>query len=615
MKLRFPPLNGGSVTGLNDAGVETFEGDFATSIIRECAQNSLDAAASSNEPVILSIQRYVLMEDSLPFKSELRYAFEACLHYWLGHDKAIRFFNRAIEILDKPHLDVLRVSDYGTKGVGGSDHDKNGAWFGLVKSRGVSNKNSPGSQGAFGIGKDAPLAGSPLRTVLYSTKTEDGKHAFQGVVRLVTHETEDEKETQGTGFIGDFDPNRMIHKALRNISEIPAQFHRQESGLDLWILGYKNLQKDWEKPFVYSALANFWPGIFDEKVVFRIGHMEINRSNLAALMETERVTSSLVQDAYPYFQSLIDSATVFASKKDVTTAGQCRLRLLVGKQGLPKKICLVRKTGMVIDYYTPRVGLIPFSGLFSCDDLAGNEILKFLEPPRHDKFDSKRAETTPQKRILDDIKQWIREELLKLLPKVGTTDINETNVPRDLLDIEAGDPPEPGNKSEEEDITGVAGKASDPAPMTPPIRAAVHARPTTSKAGPGGAGRNQGTGGTASGPGPESGGNKGGTGGGEPTEVKISTRFFRPSGGNEVTAVFRTDSPFKGYVRILLIGEDGATHPIQIEGCFDSKGRKATFSGSEIINVTIRPGQTETYRLKIREKVQSGLTAEGFVRP
>lgn len=615
MKLRFPPLNGGSVTGLNDAGVETFEGDFATSIVRECAQNSLDAAASSNEPVILSIQRYVLMEDSLPFKSELRYAFEACLHYWLGHDKAIRFFNRAIEILDKPHLDVLRVSDYGTKGVGGSDHDKNGAWFGLVKSRGVSNKNSPGSQGAFGIGKDAPLAGSPLRTVLYSTKTEDGKHAFQGVVRLVTHETEDEKETQGTGFIGDFDPNRMIHKALRNLSEIPAQFHRQESGLDLWILGYKNLQKDWEKPFVYSALANFWPGIFDEKVVFRIGHMEINRSNLAALMETERVTSSLVQDAYPYFQSLIDSATVFASKKDVPTAGQCRLRLLVGKQGLPKKICLVRKTGMVIDYYTPRVGLIPFSGLFSCDDLAGNEILKFLEPPRHDKFDSKRAETTPQKRILDDIKQWIREELLKLLPKVGTTDINETNVPRDLLDIEAGDPPEPGNKSEEEDITGVAGKASDPAPVTPPIRAAVHARPNTSKAGPGGAGRNHGTGGTASGPGPESGGNKGGTGGGEPTKVKISTRFFRPSGGNEVTAVFRTDSPFKGYVRILLIGEDGATHPIQIEGCFDSKGRKATFSGSEIINVTIRPGQTETYRLNIREKVQGGLTAEGFVRP
>ena len=151
--------------------------------------------------------------------------------------------------------------------------------------------------------------------------------------------------------------------------------------------------------------------------------------------------------------------------------------------------------------------------------------------------------------------------------------------------------------------------------MTPPIRAAVHARPTTSKAGPGGAGRNNGTGGTASGPGPESGGNKGGTGGGEPTEVKISTRFFRPSGGNEVTAVFRADSPFKGYVRILLIGEDGATHPIQIEGCFDSKGRKATFSGSEIINVTIRPGQTETYRLRIREKVQGGLTAEGFVKP
>ena len=612
MELRFPPLNGGSVTGLNDAGVETFEGNFATSIIRECAQNSLDAAASDEPPVVLTIQRFVFKDDALPFKPTLRNAFEACVRYWPGQDKALRFFKRALEILEKPHLDVLKVSDHGTRGVGGEDHDKNGAWFGLVKSRGVSNKNSPGSQGAFGIGKDAPLAGSPLRTVLYSTKTENGDHAFQGVVRLVTHEGGDGKETQGTGFIGDFDPAKMLHKALRDLRAIPTQFHRAEPGLDLWILGYKNLQRDWQKPFIWSALANFWPGIWDGKVVFKIGDLEINKGNLAALMEAERSVSVLVQDAYPYFQSLVDAAAVLASKKDVPTAGACRLRLLVGKQGLPKKICMVRKTGMVIDYYTPRVGLIPFSGLFSCDDPDGNEILKFLEPPRHDKFDPKRAETPEQKRILDDIKQWIREELVKLLPKAGSTDINETNVPRELLDIEPGEPPEPGKEPDEEDIIGVAGKVSDPVPVKPPVIVAVHARATTAS-GRGGSGRNRG-GGTTTGRGPGPGKTEGGTGGGDASDVRITSRFFRSSGaGKEVTAILRSDSPFQGDVRILLIGEDGRTQPIQIESCTDGKGRKKGFSGPEITSVKILPGQPETYRIQIREVIQGGLVAEGIL--
>jgi len=616
MDLRFPPLNGGSVTGLNDAGVETFEGDFATSIIRECAQNSLDAAAGHDTPVVLAIQRFVLMDKDLNFKPALKNAFDACIRYWPGQDKALRFFQRALEILEKPHLDVLKVSDHGTKGVGGSDQDKNGAWFGLVKSRGVSNKNSPGSQGAFGIGKDAPLAGSPLRTVLYSTQSDDGGHAFQGVVRLVSHEGEDGKETQGTGFIGDYDAGRMLHKAIRSAERIPSHFLRNEPGLDLWILGYKNLQKDWQKPFVWSALANFWPGIWDGKIVFKIGDLEIKRSNLAALMEAERGASPLVQEAYPYFQSLVDPAAVLIPKADVPTAGQCRLRLLVGKQSLPKKICLVRKTGMVIDFYTPRVGLIPFSGLFSCDDPAGNEVLKFLEPPRHDKFDPKRAETAEQKRILDDIKTWVREELVKLLPKVGSTDINETNVPRDLLDIEPGEPPEPEGQPEEEDFTGVAGSTSDPVPVTPPVRAAVQARPAASAAGPGGGGRNRGSGGTRTGPGPDTGGNQGGTGRGKPSDINISTRFFRPSGsGNEVTAVFRSDSPFKGDVRILLAGEDGATEPVRIDTCLDGKGHKVAFTGSDITNVRILPGQPETYRIRTRENVQGGLTAEVVVRP
>ncbi len=72
MKLQFPPLSGGTVSGLNDAGIETFEGDFAQNIVRECGQNSLDAAASADQPVELKISRLALSVEQLPFLSELQ---------------------------------------------------------------------------------------------------------------------------------------------------------------------------------------------------------------------------------------------------------------------------------------------------------------------------------------------------------------------------------------------------------------------------------------------------------------------------------------------------------------------------------------------------------------
>lgn len=60
MRLRFPPLAGGVIQGLNDAGVETFKGNDPHFVVRECAQNSLDAAASHEKPVRMEITVHTL---------------------------------------------------------------------------------------------------------------------------------------------------------------------------------------------------------------------------------------------------------------------------------------------------------------------------------------------------------------------------------------------------------------------------------------------------------------------------------------------------------------------------------------------------------------------------
>jgi hypothetical protein len=200
MEVRFPPLAGGTVSGLNDAGIETFEGDFAQNIMRECGQNSLDAGASHSAPVELKISRLALSAEELPFIPELKVVLRACRTYWRTNDKARKFFDTALHSIEGKSIDVLKISDAGTTGLDGDDHDREGRWFGLVKSRGVSNQKDVGSGGSFGIGKDAPLAGSAVRTVLYLTRTVSGEVAFQGVCRLVTHQNSDGEPSSTTGY-------------------------------------------------------------------------------------------------------------------------------------------------------------------------------------------------------------------------------------------------------------------------------------------------------------------------------------------------------------------------------------------------------------------------------
>ena len=121
MRLRFPPLAGGVIQGLNDAGIETFEGDYPHFVVRECAQNSLDAAASHEKPVRMEITVHTLPVSELPFFPDLRETLHACKSFWRAQPKPVEFFDRGIAMARQQKIYVLRVSDYGTTGVPGGD--------------------------------------------------------------------------------------------------------------------------------------------------------------------------------------------------------------------------------------------------------------------------------------------------------------------------------------------------------------------------------------------------------------------------------------------------------------------------------------------------------------
>lgn len=285
MNLRFPELRGGTVQGLNDAGVENFQGAIDVYLSRECGQNTGDAIRSGVKTARLEFHRLTMSADSIPGFAELRTTLDSCLEKWGKKPKEQEFFGQAISIAARSEIDVLRISDFGTTGLTGDDSDETGRWFALVKSQGVSNKEDTAG-GSFGIGKSSPFAASRFRTVFYGTRTEQGSVALQGVSRLVTHKNKEGKLTQGVGFIGNYDDQNgdPVFRAIRDEAAIPAPFRRSDPGTDIWIIGYRS-GSDWSDDLVRSIVTNFWPAIYNESIQFRVGQMAITKENLKELID------------------------------------------------------------------------------------------------------------------------------------------------------------------------------------------------------------------------------------------------------------------------------------------------------------------------------------------
>lgn len=300
IELKFPLLNGGEDEGLNDAGIETFEGDIGDYIARECGQNTSDA--SVNGKAELHFDLLDMPIEKLPCLNNLTEVFESCGDYWKDDKKAVQFFQKGLATLTNTTLPVLKVSDYGTTGLTGEDTGRTSKWFGLVRSKGACNKGE-GSGGSFGIGKYAPFAASALRTVYYYTKT-DANEAFQGISRLVTHCNDDGSETQATGYVGHyiFDESKHKYMSVRELSLIPSHFRRadNEIGTDIYIPVYRDID-NWKERLIISVLNNFWPAICLGNISFKVGEKLINKSNIDSCIEEYR--NSTDYSAYRYFRA------------------------------------------------------------------------------------------------------------------------------------------------------------------------------------------------------------------------------------------------------------------------------------------------------------------------
>ena len=402
---RFPSNDDGEDDHLNQPGIEDFRNTPIISLAREICQNSLDAKdPTQHAPVEVHFQLVDLPTEEFPEINEFREILLACKQYQPNSDKTQTFFNRAISIANSENISCLSISDFNTTGLKGVQGGKNTDWYKLTKAVGSSDKSS--SLGSFGIGKFAPYANSDLRTVFYSTLNINGERAYQGVSRLISHEWGGEV-TRGTGYFGARAKNDPILEA----TAIPLFARREKVGTSIIVGGFQKDPK-WELKIIRAVLESFFCAIQSESLVVRAGKNWIRKSNLAGWVQklatsTEDVfKGSLVPF---YYESIVSSEAKEFVVSDFCGKGRISLRLLSGRNH-PKRVAIVRGSGMKIFDKGHFQTAMKFAGVFNAEGTEVNDYLKAMEPQQHDKLVASRADDPIEaQKFLDQLYKWLND--------------------------------------------------------------------------------------------------------------------------------------------------------------------------------------------------------------
>lgn len=400
----FPENNGGENDGLNDAGIETYKGSPIISLAREVIQNALDAAEDLNSnPVIVEFSLEEFSNNEIPGINKYKNILNSCLKFGSEIEKTRLFFEKALNVVKNERIPVLRISDYNTTGLTGAENDGLNNWNNLIKGNGVSNKHI-GAGGSFGIGKQAPYACSNLRTVFYVTKDIEGIEAFQGNAKLITHKNKEGNKTQGTGFFGIKDGN----KPVIGFDKLPKKFLlRDKIGTDIYILGFIRTH-DWKINIIKSVLEHFLVAIHEEDLKVFVDNISINKNNLKSLLD-KYISDDSKYYADKYYKSMTSEKKEVFTKDNFKGLGSLKLYLISDKEA-PKRVAMVRDTGMKIFDKGHFITHKRFAGVFTAEGEKLNDFLRKMEPPSHDSWeptrhpDEKKAEKLRRK-----LYKWLNE--------------------------------------------------------------------------------------------------------------------------------------------------------------------------------------------------------------
>ncbi|WP_339502988.1 hypothetical protein [Pseudomonas silesiensis] len=426
-ELEFLKNEAGEEEGLSDAGIETFRDDPYASCAREAGQNSRDAGLNNGAPVRMTFDLILGDRDDLPFYESLAGALDCCRSQ--AHaEKEKEFFKNACAVISKATLPILRISDFNTKGLVGPPEKSGTVFHSLLKSSGVSKKDSETSGGSYGIGKNANFAVSDLQTVMYSTvyAGESGEHAFaaQGKVKLVSHEDESGVHRRSTGYWGFPDGFR----AITTDSVVPEWMRRSEIGTSIFCVGFRQ-SEGWAERMTYSLVSNFFVAIQNEDMEFEVdsGRIKINSNTLEGLLSRQDIEdtaeksghSSELEFACQLHRCLVSEAAA-EEIIDIPGLGKIKVRILA-EVGMPRRVGFVRNGMLITDnlknfgHSFTRFNGADFIALVQpCDDAAG-KVLKRLENPAHNAFSAERISDPTGRRVAEKAMRSLGNKLREMI--------------------------------------------------------------------------------------------------------------------------------------------------------------------------------------------------------
>jgi len=388
---------GPSDIGPNDAIVDNFKGRPYYSIVREAIQNSLDVQLDKKKPVTVKFDWFELDRLSFPNLFGIEEHIIASNKYYANNGNAKQLFGNMLLYLNgntsgrkKLRISCLKISESNTSGMKYVKGESDSPFQGFLRSQGNSIKSDSGSGGSFGYGKGAYFALSPIKTVIVSTKTKEGKCFMEGCTRLSTHKDVTGEKISSVGY---YDNN--FGEPVTEIDNIPEIFQRNDAGTDFNIIGLWD-KDDRKEIMVKTVLNNFWLAIWDEKLVVEIDNIRIDKESLERTINQYYSGESEYGSAEdfdnwnpkPYFKAVKYAESNEQFKKfngQLETLGDVQLYIYLNK-GLPNRISFFRGLKMIV-YKGRRKNIINgYAGVFLCENEEGNRILRNMENPAHNEW-------------------------------------------------------------------------------------------------------------------------------------------------------------------------------------------------------------------------------------
>lgn len=410
-----------------DGSTEIFKSGKWAFLAREVIQNSLDALRSGQDKLVMDISIDDIPTSTIPDKNNMIKHINGTLSIPNLPERCMKFSKNAKNLLEDDMIRVLKISDYNTTGVTGSEKnngDTNSAWNALIYDEGNSQKQSENSTGSFGTGKNAPFALSGINTVFYVTLDENGYYACEGVAKLFTSYIDGNKIERKIYYANQKDDGSLAplndEESLNNLSK---SFYRNEIGSDVIIIGVDFDKEQTKKEIIQSVVENFFVIIYEGKLDIKVFDVDINNSTLWSVIEKYcdkpiEYTNSNIKYGYikQYLSVYSGIYEIKDFKENVNGAGNLRLMITKGNDISGKWVAMFRNNGMKIFDNNIRTAQQNYSALFFPGDSDVDKFLRSIENPTHDFFDPEvriadQTERLQATRRYNQIKNWIRQKI------------------------------------------------------------------------------------------------------------------------------------------------------------------------------------------------------------